>query len=232
MTKGPISQAVILAGGRALRMRPYTDDRPKSMVEIAGTPIVEHQIRWLADNKIEHVVISAGYRAEMIEDHLGDGSNFGLKIDYAIEKEPLGRGGGLKLGAGLLPNSQEGWFGLNGDVITRFSLKDLAAKHETLNTTATVALAPFVTSWGIAKLEGDFIVGFDQSPKLPYWVNAGIYAMNPEIVGLLPDQGDHEDSTFPRLASERKLGAFMIDGYWRGIDTVKDVTEATRELSS
>lgn len=232
MTKGPISQAVILAGGRALRMRPYTDDRPKSMVEIAGTPIVEHQIRWLAANDVGHVVISAGYRAEMIEEHLGDGSNFGLKIAYAIESEPLGRGGGLKLGAGLLPNSQEGWFGLNGDVITRFSLDDLAAKHAALDTTATMALAPFVTNWGIAKLDGDLIVGFDQSPKLPYWVNAGIYAMNPEIVGLLPDQGDHEDSTFPRLASERKLGAFMIDGYWRGIDTIKDVTEATRELSS
>lgn len=224
-------QAVILAGGRALRMRPFTDDRPKAMVEVAGAPILERQVRWLAANGVESVVMSVGYRADVIQDHFGNGSRHGLQITYAVEDEPLGRGGGLKLAAKMLPYPGEGWFGFNGDVIAEFNLNRLTERHETIGATATVGLAPFVTSWGVAMLEGDFIIGFDQSPKLPYWVNAGIYAMNPEVVHLLPDRGDHEDSTFPDLARQRKLGAFMIEGYWRGIDTVKDVEEATKELS-
>jgi NDP-sugar pyrophosphorylase family protein len=224
-------QGVILAGGRSLRMRPYTDDRPKAMVEVAGAPILEHQIRWLVANGIETVVLSVGYRADVIQNHFGEGSRHGLKITYAVEDEPLGRGGGLKLAARMLPYPDEGWFGINGDVIVEFDLDQLRKRHESIGATATVGLAPFVTSWGLAKLEGDFIVGFEQSPKLPYWVNAGIYAMNPEVVDLLPDKGDHEDSTFPDLATRRKLGAFMIEGYWRPIDTVKDVEEATKELS-
>lgn len=223
-------QGIILAGGQAMRMRPATLDRPKAMVEVAGIPIVEHQIRWLVSNDVRHVVMSVGYRAEVVEERFGDGSKFGLQITYAIEDEPLGRGGGLKLAAKMLPYPQEQWFGFNGDVIADFPLADLSARHRSIGATATIALAPFVSSWGIAKLEGDFIVAFEEKPRLPYWINAGIYAMNPEVVDLLPDRGDHEDSTFPQLAAERRLGAFMIEGYWRGIDTAKDVAEATKEL--
>lgn len=201
------------------------------MVEVAGTPIVEHQVRWLAENGIEHVVMSVGYRAEMVKAHFEDGSGFGLQMSYAVEDEPLGRGGGLKLAAKMLPYPHEPWFGLNGDVLARFRLAELATHHEAIDATATVGLAPFFATWGIAKLDGDFIVGFEEKPRLPYWINAGIYAMNPEVADLLPDKGDHEDSTFPQLASRRRLGAFLIEGYWRGIDTVKDLTEAEKELS-
>lgn len=214
-----------------MRMRPYTEDRPKAMVEIAGAPILEHQIRWLVANGIENAVLSVGYRAEVIEQHFGDGSSHSLHLTYAKEDEPLGRGGGLKLAARMLPYPEECWFGFNGDVIADFSLDDMRQRHESIGAVATVGLSGFVSTWGVAKLEGDFIIGFEEKPKLPYWINAGIYAMNPEVVDLLPDKGDHEVSTFPDLAASRKLGAFMIQGYWRGIDTLKDVEEATKELS-
>ena len=225
-------QAVILAGGQATRMRPYTDDRPKAMVEVAGAPILEHQLRWLASGKVRFVVLSVGYRADVIRAHVGDGSAFGLEITYAVEDEPLGRGGGLRFAALRLPHPDEGWFGMNGDVLAQFAVGDLAAQHHRLNATATIALAPYRSNWGLAELEGDLVRGFVQSPRLPYWINAGIYAMSPEIVPLLPAKGDHEDSTFPSLALAGKLGAYKIEGYWRGIDTVKDVKEASAELLS
>jgi NDP-sugar pyrophosphorylase family protein len=225
-------QAVILAGGQATRLRPYTENRPKAMVEVAGAPIIEHQLRWLAESGVTHVVASVGYRAEVIQDHLGDGARFGLDVAYAVEEEPLGRGGGLKLAARRLPHAGEGWFGLNGDILARFSLAELTAQHRRLGSLATIALAPYRSSWGVAELEGELITGFVQSPKLPYWINAGIYAMEPEVVDLLPDRGDQEDSTFPDLAASRKLGAFKIEGYWRGIDTAKDVKEASAELAA
>jgi NDP-sugar pyrophosphorylase family protein len=220
-------QAVVLAGGKATRMRPYTDDRPKAMVEVAGTPIVEHQIRWLVDNGVKEIVVSCGYRAEILQEHLQDGAAVGAAITYAVESVPLGRGGGLKFAAGHLPHPEDFTFALNGDVLSRFALADLLEHHRSVGATATVALAPYRTTWGIADLEGGLIKGFRQSPTLPYWINGGIYVLEPECIGLLPDKGDHEDSTFPELARAGKLGGYRIEGYWRGIDTVKDVIEAT-----
>lgn len=102
MTTGLVTQALILAGGQATRMRPYTDDAPKAMVPVAGAPIIGYQLSWLAGHGIKSVTISGGYKHEMINNYAGDGSRFGLDIHYAIEEEPLGRGGGLKFGAGRL----------------------------------------------------------------------------------------------------------------------------------
>lgn len=223
-------QAIVLAGGKATRMRPYTDDRPKAMVEVAGMPIVEHQIRWLVDNGVKEIVVSCGYRAEILQEHLQDGRDVGAAITYAVESEPLGRGGGLKFAARRVPHPEQFTFALNGDVLSRFALSDLLAHHRSLGATATLALAPYKTTWGIADLDGGLIKGFRQSPTLPYWINGGVYVLEPECVDLLPDKGDHEDSTFPELARRGKLGGYRIDGYWRGIDTVKDVIEATNDL--
>ena len=227
-----MKQAVILAGGQATRMRPYTDDRPKAMVEVAGAPIVEHQIRWLRDNDVKNIVISCGYRAEILENYLEDGEKLGVSLTYAIEAEPLGRGGGLKFAANHLNEPEERWMALNGDVLTDFPLEDMVRHHSEIKTTATIALAAYRTRWGIADLDGDFIKGFIEKPELPYWINAGIYCFEPELAELLPDKGDHEDSTFPELSKKGKLGAFRIIGhYWRGIDTAKDIKEASEEIS-
>jgi NDP-sugar pyrophosphorylase family protein len=228
-------QAVILAGGRATRMRPHSIERPKAMIEIAGTPILGHQLRWLAANGVTNVVLSVGYRAEVIQEHVGDGAGYGVEVAYAREEEPRGRGGGLKLGARSLPHSGEAWLGLNGDVLCSFSIPELVARHRDLverrGVGATVALAPYRSTWGVAELDDDLIRRFVQSPSLPYWINAGVYAFEPEIVAALPDVGDHEETTFPRLADEGRLGSFLLRGYWRGIDTIKDVSEAAAELS-
>lgn len=223
-------QAVILVGGQAMRMRPYTEDRPKALVEIAGRPIIDHELEWLAKNGVELAMISCGRLADILQDHLADGSRFGLKVDYAIEDEPLGRGGGLRFAASKLPDKQSRWFGMNGDVVAFFSLDDLVAQHEKLGVLVTIALAPFSTNWGVADLDGDLIKGFIEKPKTDFWINAGIYCFEPHVVDLLPEKGDHENSTFPQLAEKGKLGAYRIEGYWRGIDTAKDIQEATAEL--
>lgn len=226
-----ITQALILAGGQATRMRPYTDDAPKAMVPVAGKPIIGHQLAWLAEHGIKHVMISAGYRSEMIREYVMDGADFGVSVEYAIEAEPLGRGGGLKFAAKRL--SLTGPFlVLNGDVIADFAITELADHHDNRGNAVTIALVPYRSNWGIAQLdEHDRISGFTQSPQLPYWINAGIYVFNADVVALLPDLGDHEDTTFPHLAAEGRLGGYRVTGYWRGIDTVKDVMTASEELT-
>jgi NDP-sugar pyrophosphorylase family protein len=225
-----VRQAVILAGGQATRLRPYTDDRPKAMVPVAGRAIVDWQLQWLAAQGIEDVVISCGYRADVLQAHVANHA-YPLKIEVAVEDEPLGRGGALRFAAGRLPYPDQPWLALNGDVLTQFPLHEMLERHVTAEAMATIALAQYRTSWGIATLDdSDRIVGFVQSPRLPYWINGGIYVFQPEVTALLPAKGDHEDTTFPQLAVDKKLAAYKIDGYWRGVDTVKDVQEGSEEV--
>lgn len=223
-------QALILAGGKATRMRPYTDDRPKAMVEVCEKPIIEHQLEWLTSQGVDTVVVSCGFKAKMIQEHLS-GASHGARIIFAVESEPLGRGGALKFAAGHLPDKNQTFMAMNGDIIVQFKIAELIDLHRSEGATATIGLAAFQTSWGVAELADNLVRGFIQSPVLPYWINGGIYAFEPEIVPMLPEKGDHEDSTFPELARNGKLAGYRIPGYWRGIDTVKDVLEATRELS-
>ncbi|WP_202512079.1 nucleotidyltransferase family protein [Streptomyces sp. SID3343] len=226
-----IEQAIILAGGQATRMRPYTDDAPKAMVPVAGSPILGYQLLWLAEHGVKQVVLSVGYRADLIRAYVGDGSRFGLSAAYAVEDEPLGRGGGMKLATRQLADPAGDFLALNGDVITHFDLGDLIEGHARSGAAVTIALSPYRSNWGVVDIdEADRVRGFVQSPVLPYWINSGVYAMASQVSGLLPDKGDHEDTTFPALAEQDRMRAFRIDGYWRGIDTVKDVKEATGEL--
>jgi NDP-sugar pyrophosphorylase family protein len=227
---GRVRQAIILAGGKATRLRPYTDDRPKAMVPVANKPIVDWQLEWLSQQGCEHVVISCGYLADVLEKHLA-AHEYPLTIEVAVETEPLGRGGALRFAAGHLPYQGERWLALNGDVLCRFPLTELIDRHVDAGAMATIALAQYRTTWGIATLdEQDRIAGFVQSPSLPYWINGGVYAFEAGAVGLLPEKGDHEDSTFPQLAVDKLLAGYKITSYWRGVDTVKDVKEAGAEV--
>jgi NDP-sugar pyrophosphorylase family protein len=224
--------AIILAGGKGERLRPLTDTRPKGMVEIGGRPILEFQIAWLRHHGVLNVTISCGYLASVIEAHFGDGSKFGVAIDYIIEEHPLGRGGALRYAMSAF-STNEPIVATNGDNITNLDIGMMVERHRSKDALATVALAPLTSPYGLADLgEGDFISGFREKPALPYWLNAGIYVLDPGIRELLPEEGDHEESTFPRLAEGQKLLGFKIDGFWRTADTVKDVTELTRELEA
>lgn len=224
-------QAIILAGGKGERLRPFTEDRPKPMVEVLGVPILGYQLQWLQSQGVTSIIVACGYRHEVIQGYFGNGEKWGVQIQYAVEPQPLGRGGALKLAFGLLQQGEDLCLATNGDVITNVRLKPLVQAHRQNGCLATVVLTPFVSPYGIVEVdEEDKIAAFHEKPELPHWVNAGIYVLSREIESLLPDQGDHEDSTFPRLAAEHSLGAFKSRSYWRSVDTVKDLSEVQKEL--
>ncbi|MFD3806050.1 NDP-sugar synthase [Streptomyces sp. NPDC058611] len=229
-------QAVVLAGGQGSRLRPYTDDRPKPMVEIPGTgvPIIGHQLAWLASEGVTDAVVSCGHLAGVLQEWLA-GARLPLRVTTVVEEEPLGRGGGLKYAARSLPYPELSWYATNGDVWTRFSLREMAAFHAERGATATLALARPRIPWGVVETnEYGQVLDFIEAPQSPYPVNAGVYVFGPEFAALLPDLGDHERTTFPRLARERRLAGFPLPqgAYWRAIDTAKDLTEAARELAA
>ncbi|MGY5077578.1 nucleotidyltransferase family protein [Streptomyces nigrescens] len=230
------TQAVILAGGQGSRLRPYTDDRPKPMVEIpgTGTPIIGHQLNWLAEEGVTDAVISCGHLAGVLQDWL-DRAQLPLRVTTVVETEPLGRGGGLKYAAGSLPRPDEPWYATNGDIWTRFPLRDMAAFHHERAAEATLALARPHIPWGAVETDAfGHVLDFIESPPSPYLINAGVYVFSAAFTELLPDCGDHERTTFPRLARERRLAGFPLPqgAYWRAIDTAKDLTEAAKELSA
>ncbi|MFF0729756.1 NDP-sugar synthase [Streptomyces sp. NPDC004134] len=228
------TQAVVLAGGQGSRLRPYTDDRPKPMVEIPGTgvPIIGHQLAWLAAEGVTDAVVSCGHLAEVLMDWL-DATELPLKVSCVVEKEPLGRGGGLKFAAASLPRPDEPWYATNGDIWTRFSLAAMAAFHQERGAEATLALARPHMPWGAVETDQfGHVIDFFEAPPSPYLINAGVYVFSAAFRDLLPERGDHERTTFPRLARERRLAGFPLPqgAYWRAIDTAKDLTEAAKEL--
>ena len=225
--------ALIIAGGEGERLRPLTLDRPKPMIEVGGTPILEHQIRWLAREGVSDAVLLCGYKAEVIQQHFGDGSRFGLRVQYSLEKQPLGRGGALKLGAQRLPPDEDPVIALNGDILTNQPLTPLIAYHRRKQAAATVMLTRLRSPFGIARLDrGGRITAFQEKPLLPHWLNAGVYVVSPEFLRRLPDRGDHETTTFPALAAEGKLFGYRSRAYWRSVDTFKDLTEAAAEVTA
>ncbi|WP_340560411.1 nucleotidyltransferase family protein [Streptomyces sp. GSL17-111] len=239
------TQAVILAGGQGSRLRPYTDDRPKPMIEIPGTgaPIIGFQLSWLAHEGVTDVVVSCGHLASVLQEWLasaelpligGDPGAGPLRVTTVVEPEPLGRGGGLRFAAQALPRADEPWYATNGDIWTRFPLRDMAAFHHERGAVATLALARPRIPWGAVRTDGfGRVTDFIEAPPTTYEVNAGVYVCAPEFTALLPERGDHERTAFPQLAREGRLAGYPLPqgAYWRAIDTAKDLSEAAKELA-
>lgn len=226
--------AIILAGGRGERLRPYTDDRPKPMVEVNGVPVIAYLMGWLAQSGITRIVLSCGYRWEVLRSALGTGEQWGLDIRYAVEPERLGRGGGIRFAmssAGLDRPDAGLTVVTNGDNLLDLDLNAMVEQHAKAQALATLALAPLVSARGIVETDAqDRITGFWEKPGLPYWINAGVYVLSPAIADLLPVRGDHEQELFPRLAAEGQLAAYKTRRLWRTVDTAKDLSTLSDEL--
>jgi len=223
--------AIILAGGKGERLRPLTEDRPKSMVPIGGKPILAYQVEWLRSSGATDVIVACGYLHEAIEQHFGDGSPWGVRMRYSVEDGPLGRGGALKLAYREVPSAEPFVVATNGDNVNTQPLGPVIAQHKRTGALATLLLTQLRSPYGIVQQQGKRILGFREKPLLPHWLSAGVYVLGRPFFEGLPDIGDHEDELFPRLAAEGKLFGFRSKTYWKAIDTLKDLREAEEALS-
>lgn len=221
-----VKTAIILAGGKGERLRPLTNHRPKVMVELAGKPILAWQIDWLKSYGVTKFVLTVSYKHEVVQEYFGDGSKYGIEVDYSIEETPLGRGGGIKKAfQSSLVKGEENVVVCNGDIITKLDLSKMIQRHEDEKALVSLLVVPYLSRWGVVKLDDSHVIGFEEKPKLPYWINGGIYLFNKEVEPLLPKVGDHERETFPKIPKEKFL-AFKDEGFWRAVDVVKDKSEA------
>jgi NDP-sugar pyrophosphorylase family protein len=216
-------EAIILAGGKAERLGPAAEGRPKPLVPVGGRPLAAYQVASLADAGVERVLVScAAGQGSLFLAELG---GIGPEIVPVEEPEPLGRGGGLRLAAHELREGEA--FALNGDELIDLDLSELLGRHRNAPVAATIAVAPFDSPFGVVQLgQGDLVTGFQEAPRLPYWVSCGVYFLGAEALERLPERGDHERTTFPELAAQGKLAAFRHEGLWVTVNTPKDLRRA------
>lgn len=221
-------EAIILAGGKAERLGEAAQGRPKALVEVAGRPLAAYQLRLLARAGVDRVIVScaAGQEA-LFEEELG---GVGPELVTAPEPEPLGRGGGLRFAAAS--RREEGdVLALNGDELVDVDLHALLDRHRQTGAAATIAVARPRSPFGVVELgEHDAVVGFSEGGLLPQWVSCGVYALGPEALAALPEEGDHETTTFPELAARGRLAAFRHAGTWLTVNTPKELRLADEYL--
>jgi NDP-sugar pyrophosphorylase family protein len=217
-------EAIILAGGKAERLGDAAGGRPKSLVPIAGRPLVAYQIGRLRHAGVGRVIISCAAGQEEL--FTGELAGLGVEIAAAGEPERLGRGGGIRFAA--QQRREEGdIYALNGDELLDVDLAGLRARHRETGAAATIAVAQPLSAFGVVDLDdGDVVKGFREAGRVPFWVNCGVYVLGPEALSRFPEKGDHESTTFPELAAEGALRAFRHDGLWLTVNTPKELRRA------
>ena len=221
-------EAIILAGGRAERLGEAALGRPKALVDIAGKPLAAYQVAQLARAGVERVVVSCAAGLEpLFESKL---AGFGAEIAAVGEPEPLGRGGGLRFAA-RARREQGDVLALNGDELLAVDVAALLARHRETGAAATVTVTRPRSPFGVVELgEDDAVTGFHEADVLPQWVSCGVYALGEEALAALPEQGDHERTTFPALAEQGRLRAFRYEGLWLTVNTPKELRAADEHV--
>ncbi len=222
----PPLEALVMAGGFGTRLKPLTDDTPKSMLPVSGKPVLEWILDQLRGAGIEHVCISTHYRSDQIKDHFGDGKEFGVAVDYVHENEPLGTGGAL----GLMPRPDHPILVINGDILTRIDVRKMLDFHQEhrAELTMAVSLHEFQVPYGVVHTNGPLIRRLEEKPKLRMVVNAGIYLLQPTVYDLVPQGTPFHMTDLVQwlLDAHRPVVSFPIREYWLDIGQHKDYEQA------
>jgi NDP-sugar pyrophosphorylase family protein len=227
------SKAIILAGGQGSRMKALTNFMPKPMLRIQDKTLLEHNIALLSKHGIKDIIISIGYKGDKIKEYFGDGSQYGVNINYIEEKEPLGTAGPLNL---LKDRITETFILMNGDELKNIDLEDMFMFHRKNKGTATIALTTIddPSSYGVAVMNGNKIKTFIEKPSRENapskLINAGCYILEPEILKTVPEGFSMmENDVFPRLATNDKLLGYVFSGQWFDTGTPERFEQAEQE---
>ena len=219
-------KALILAGGRGKRLRPITDKIPKSLIPINKKPLIQYTVNYLKKFGINEIIICAGYKSNQIQNFLKKKKNFGCKIEYSIEKSPLGTAGAIRNAIKNL--SDESFLVINGDVITNINLKKILKKPN------TIAASELKTKFGTMEIRNNKILKFNEKTDVEnVWMNPGLYHLSTDILKILPHKGSLEGEIFPKLAKKKSLHTIKFKNVlWHSIDSFKDIELSSQEINS
>ncbi len=229
--------AILLVGGFGTRLMPLTKNTPKPMLTVAGVPVTEHQLAMAKAAGITEIVLATSYLSEVFTPYFGDGSKWGMRIKYAVEKEPLGTGGAIRNAAKLL-GTNESVVILNGDVLSSHSLAEQIHQHEAHDADVTLHLTEVedARAFGCVPTDGDGrVTAFLEKMENPVTnqINAGCYVFNPRIISTIPLDTvvSVERETFPQLVdSGAKVFGYLENAYWLDIGTPRALLKASIDI--
>ena len=219
-------KALILAGGRGKRLRPLTDKIPKPLILINNIPLIERSIKYLKKFGINDIIICSGYKSKQIENFLKKKKNFNCKIEFSIEKTPLGTAGAIKKATQKILD--DSFIVINGDIITNINLRKILKKPN------TIAASELKTKFGTMEIKNSKITAFNEKTDVnDIWMNPGVYHLSSNIRRILPKKGSLESIVFPKLAKKNLLYTVKFkNALWHSIDSHKDTELCSNDIKS
>ncbi|HSH72691.1 MAG TPA: sugar phosphate nucleotidyltransferase [Methylophilaceae bacterium] len=225
-------RAVILAGGKGTRLRPYTVVLPKPLMPIGEFPILEVIIKQLVSSGFEHITLAVNHQAEIIKAFFMDGSKWGIRIDYSLEDKPLGTMGPLK----LIKDLPEHFLVMNGDILTDINYSTFHDDHVRQNNIFTISsyVREQLVDYGVLETSDGVLLGLREKPRMHYEVSMGVYMVSRNALDYVPD---HTAYGFDHLmhdlvSAKQQVAVQKFSGYWLDIGRPDDYAQAIDEFES
>jgi dTDP-glucose pyrophosphorylase len=222
---------VLMAGGLGTRLRPLTNECPKPLLKVGGKPVLETILENFMEYGFKKFYLSVNYKADMIKEYFGDGNRWGIEINYIHEDKHLGTAGALSL---LPEKTKQPLLVMNGDLLTKVNFQQLLDFHSMHQAQATMCVRDyqFQVPYGVVKLEKDRLTGIDEKPVQRFFVNAGIYVLDPKALELIPNNEFFDMPTlFKKIFDQDgETTAFPIREYWMDIGQLNDYEQANIEF--
>jgi NDP-sugar pyrophosphorylase family protein len=224
-------RAIILAGGKGTRLRPYTVVLPKPLMPIGEYPILEVIIRQLAQQGFDRVTLAVNHQAEIIRAFFQDGAKWGIKIDYSFEDKPLSTIAPLH----LINDLPENFLIMNGDILTDLSFSDLFEEHVIKNNIFTISshVREQKIDYGVLEMNVDgYLSGFSEKPKSQYLVSMGVYMASRRIMSFIPQGQSYgfDNLMIDLIAAGQPASVRKFNGYWLDIGRPDDYMQAIEEF--
>lgn len=233
MKKVQKNKVILIAGGLGSRLKPLTNDIPKPLLKVGTKPILQTIVENFATYGFEEIIISVNYKSEMIKEYFGDGSQFGVNITYIQEEQQLGTAGALSL---LQSIPKEPFFVMNADLLTNVNFTNLLDFHIDSNAMATMCVREFEYEipYGVIQTSKDKITFIAEKPIQKFFINAGIYLLNPKVLELIPKDTFYDMPTLfnTLILKKENVLSFPIHEYWLDIGKHNDFIQANNEYST
>lgn len=224
------NQVILMVGGLGTRLRPLTENLPKPMLKVGNKPILQTIIEKFCEYGYVNITMCVNYKSHIIQNYFGDGSEFGVHIDYIYEEKRMGTAGALSL---LKKEPQEPFFVMNGDLLTNVNFEHLHDYHITHNASGTMCVREydFQVPYGVVNIDNSRIVSIEEKPTQKFFVSAGIYMLSPEVLDKIPTNEFYDMPTlFENLIEENKeVVSFPLREYWLDIGQIEEYKKANDE---
>jgi dTDP-glucose pyrophosphorylase len=225
------NNVVLMVGGLGTRLRPLTKNTPKPMLKVGDKPILQTIVKGFVDSGFTNITMCLGYKSNVIQDYFQDGSAFGANIGYIIEEKRMGTAGALTL---LKKDLNKPFFVMNGDLLTSVNFERMLNFHESNDAKATMCVSEYEIEvpYGVVNLNNAQIVSIEEKPIHRFFVNAGIYLLEPECIDLIPDNEFYDmPSLFEELIkNNQNTVSFPLNESWLDIGRIADYERANLEF--